>query len=474
MPKTIYTNLTDLTTSKRFSFITEDVVVGGTTLAVQSIIGFESLSTSSGQVLCIGEIGNEKTEIRRTSNTSGESPSAAYKWVYLRDALQFDHPQDTKVTIIDWDRAEIQWAASVNGTKATISAYPFNITPDVPEMVNTDTSATAGFYFVRFNKTIDNSNSDYSDAIPYAGYDDNMVFSIKKRAVDELGEEIDGKVISHEFLNQELWQARREYHLAPGKRPFRRKFNSVIGTALTGSYRIELPTDVERPHTAENIYGVRIGANANMEYYDKKGWDFDYRDKPHSTLQTPYIYGLSTSIWLANGRDFGASAVINVEGVSIGVTRYEDSLSGDSLYNSLRIYSHPTGGWSASAGSDAFSNASTGLPDKFTVFADPQGSAYIYFNRVIDTAYTGQNIHVDYYRTLVSSNSDADTLDEPNYDMFADYLKAKIRTRKKKGENDITQDPDYKVWLFKRDGALKAEYLSTDIRIFPDVEDLPN
>lgn len=465
MAKTLYTDLTDLTRDKRFTFLTEDVVVSGTTLAVQSIIGFESLSTSSGQVLCIGKIGDERTEIRRTSNITGESPSAAYKWVFLRDALQFDHPQDTQVTIVDSDRVETQWAATVNGTKATVSAYPFNIAPDMPEMLYVDTSAVSGFFFQRFTNTINSQSSDWSDAIPYSGYDDNMVFMIKKRAIDELGEEIDGKVITHEFLNQCLWEARREYHQSPGKRPFRRKFNFVLGTAVTGSYRINLPTDVEFPYGAENVYGVRIGSNPNMHYYDKKEWDFDYRGINHSTLDLPYVAGISTSLWLANGRDFSGSASVRVENSALGLSR----IVGET--NSFTITSHS--GYSASAGSDAYENASYGLPDKFTVWADPEGSAYIYFNRPIDTAYVNMNIYGDYYRTLVGYNSDADTLDEPKYDMFVEYLKAKIKDRRARGAGDITQDSSYKLWLFKKNEALGSEKLSADIRIEPEINHLP-
>lgn len=465
MPKTILTDISDLTSDKRYTFITEDVVVGGSTLAVQSIIGFESLSTSSGQILCIGKLGDEKTELRRTSNSTGQSPSAAYKWVYLRDTLQFDHPQDTQVTIIDWDRLEIDWAASVNGTKATIAAYPFNITPDTLQMVNTDTSATAGYYFVRFNETIGSTNSSWSDAIPYAGFDDNSVFSIKQRAVSSLGEEVDGKLITDEFLNQSLWEARREYHESPGKRPFRRKYNIVIGSVSTGSYRVELPTDVERPYSSENIFGIRVGTNKNMDYYDKKEFDFDYRNIAHSTLDVPYTSDVSTSIWLVNGRDFSDSATISVEGTNIGLSRITGST------NSFYIYSH--GDWSTSAGSDAWEHVSLGLPNKFTIFQDPGGSAYVYFNRPFDTMYVNQNIWADYYRTLLGYDSDGDILDEPDYDMYIDFLKAKIKYRKSRGELDITKDSDFKTWQFKKGIALSKEYGAVEIRIYPSIDHLP-
>ena len=450
---------------------------------MQSVIGFESLTTSSGQVVVIGEIGNERTEVRRTSQNTAIYGAQDRKEITLRDSLNFDHPQDTKVYIIDWDRIEFNYAASVAGTKATLAAYPLGITPDMSNTLFRDTTEGANrltgapataFYFARYNNTIDSRNSDWSDAVYGTGYDDNSVFAIKKRAIDELGEEVDGNVITHEFLNQSLWEARREYHEAPGKRPFRRKFNFILGSsALTGSFRVELPIDVERLHTAENIYGVRIGPNANMSYYDKKEFDFDYYNKPHSIAELPYVYNLSTSIWLANGRDFDKSASINIEGITIGVTRYEGSLTGNSLFNSLRIYSHPTGAYSTLAGSDAWQNISLGLPDKFTVFADPAGSAYIYFNRPIETAYVNQNIYVDYYRTLVGYNSDADILDEPNYDMYVHYLKAKIKNRRKRGDTNLVEDPDYILWLSKKAESLSRENLQTDINLRPSTDHLP-
>lgn len=478
--KVVFADNTDLVKDKRSSFLSEDIFVAGTTFRVQSILGFESVTTSSGQIVMIGEPGYEKTEIRRTATASATGyPSETYKEITLQDALKFDHPQDTKVYIIDWDRVEFQYAASVSGTKTTIlTSYPVALQPDYKETTLRDTSEPTNkvgqstvFYFARYNSSLDSRNSDWSDPLYGTGFDDNMVGAIKRRALEELGEEIDGKVITHEFLNDALWQARREYHKAPGKRPFRRKFNTDIGNALTGSFRIELPTDVEKPYGAENVYGVRIGANANMDYYDKKEWDFDWRDKPHSTLEVPYVYGTSTSIWLANGRDFDNSVTISVEGVSIGLTRIA-GLTGESFQNSFRIYEHPTGGYSASAGSDAYANVSYGLPDKFTVWADVGGSAYIYFNRPIDTAYVNQNIYGDYYRTLVGYDSDGDTLDEPDYDGYVAYLKAKIKSRKDKGEKDITQDPDFKIWLAWKDNALKNEFLSANIRITPDISHL--
>ena len=463
MPKTIFVNNTDLTRDKRHTYLSEDVVATGSTIRVQSIIGFASLTTSSGQIICIGEIGNEKSEILRTDMNT--ALSTTYNQIPLRDSLRFDHPQDTKVYIIDWNRVEAQWAATVTGTKSTLFANPFQVFADRLETDIKDSSQTSGYYFTRFNESINNGNSDWGDPTPYGGFDDNTVFMIKKRALDELGEEVDGKLITHEFLNQCLWQARREYHNSVGKRPFRRKFNVNIGNALTGSYRIELPDDVDDPFSGQNVYGVRIGSNQNMTYYDKKDWDYDFVNKPHTFLTTAYAVG-DQDLYCSNVRDFTDSGAVSVEGTNISYSAR--GVSG----GTLRISS--AGSWAASIGSDVWQNAVYGLPDKFTVFADPGGSAYIYFNRVIDTSYVNLNIYSDYYGALLGYDSDADILDEPSYDMFVHYLKAKIKHRRTKGESDILQDSDYKLWLNDLSETLKAEYIGTELRAIPGIEHLLN
>lgn len=462
--KTIYPNLTVLPKDKEFTFLTGDAVAGATYIGVQSTLAFNSLTTSSGQIILIGELGQERSEIIRTSDSTPPSGTGVTLTGVASRSLRFDHPQDSKVYIIDWDRFEVQHATTVGGTKTTLMAYPQNINPGRSEDLFRDTTKTSGFYFVRFNETTGSTNSDWSDAIPYAGYGDNTVHEIKRRALDRLNEEVDDKLITDEFLDSCLWDARREYHQSLGKRPFRRRYNNVIGSALTGSYRIELPNWVEKPNTAENIYGVRIGSEANMSYYGKKEWDFDWRGKPISYLDVPYTRDVSTSIWLANGRDFSDTPTIQVEGMNISATRITGS------NNSFTITTH--GSYPlASQGSDAYENVSFGLPDQFTVFASPEGSAYIYFNRPLDTAYINQNIFLDAYAGVFVKNSDADELDEPAYDMYVPYLQAMIKKRKNQSL-DLTKDDDYKLWLAKKKENLDKEYIGVDIKISPDVDEL--
>ena len=457
MAKTLYIDNVPVVKEKKFTFVTTDAVAGATSVGIQSTIGFNSLTTSSGQIICLGELGQEKTEIIRTSNATAPGGTS----ITLNSGLRFDHPQDTKVYVIDWNRFEVQHATTVTGSKTTLEAYPSYIQPDQFESIYRDIQKTAGFYFIRFNETIENTNSDWSDAVPFGGYADNTVLAIKQRALNSLGEKI-SDLVSNEFLDEALWEGRREYHQSPGKRPFRRKFNADIGNITTGMYRVDLPSDTERPFTAENVYGVRVGPNPNMGYYDKKDWDKDYEYISHSTLATAYAVG-DQDLYLADVRDLSDSGSVQVEDDTIGYSA--KGISG----GTLRISSN--GAASHVVSSDVWQGSAFGLPRNFTVFGNPGGSAYIYFSCPVATAYASMNIYADYYRTVVDKNSDADELDEPNYDIYVPYLSYRMKKRRQP-DLVLEKDSDYLGWLMRKQRALDGEYLETQIRITPDIDHL--
>lgn len=450
--KTLYGDNTFLTKDKKFSFLSGDATSGLSTIIVQSITGF-----AVDKILCIGEIGQEKTEIIKTHASTAPSGTT----VTLASNLTFSHPQDTKCYIINWDNAEFQHASTASGTKAGVSGS-IAIQADQNETLYEDGTHTSGYGFIKFHNSVSGTASTFSDPVPYDGYDDNTVFAIKERALDSVDEEI-GNLITHSFLNKALWQGRRAYHDAPGKRPFRRKFNIDIGNVSTGMYRLQAPTDLESPYTAENVYGARIGTEKNMSYYDKKEWDEDWQGVPHTTLKNNYTSG-DSCITLDDVRDFEDSGSVQLE---------NDTIEYDARSVSAGTMSVSTDGdRDHTAGVDVYQGASLGLPNKFTVFTEEGDTAYIWFSCPVETSYVDQNIYLDYYRTLVPYDSDADELDEPDYDMFVPYLAYRIKDKKAKGVLPLT-DPDYIKWQLKKNNALKAEYAGAEIRIVPDIDHLP-
>lgn len=458
MPKTLYINNFPVTQDKKFTYLAAAANATDNTISVVSTIGFHSLTTSSGQILCIGEIGAERSEIIRTSQNTALSGQT----VTLRQQLRFDHGPDKKVYIIDYDRIEPNSATTITGAKSTLVAYPIAIQADQKETLFYDTTLASGFYFFRYNNTIESVNSDWSDAVPFVGFGDNTVLKIKERALNAVGAEID-EIITHAFLNEKLWEARREYHNSPGKRPFRRKFNEDIGNVATGIYRIALPPNVQKPFTADNVYGVRIGTKENMKYIDKKTWDDFWVGIAHSTITVDYATN-SRDLYLANARDFRSSGVVSLEQTNVEYSAR--SISGGTLRISVQ------GSYAVSAGADVWQDVTYGLPDRFTVFGDVAGSAFIYFNRPIDTAYVDQNIWSDYYQTLPTYDSDADELDEPEFDMYVRWLSWCIKKRKDSSLK-AEEDDDFREWQRKKQESLAKEQLSTDIYISPNIDHLP-
>ena len=444
--KTLYIDNTILTQDKKATYISSDASSGDSTITVQSIVGF-----STDQILCIGEIGQEKTEIIKTHSST--SPSGTT--VTLSTTLTFDHPQDTPVYILNWNQVEISHASTITGTKSVLTTIDIQV--DQEKTIYDETSQSSGYYFTRLKDDINTRYSDYSDPIAYSGYADNTVFMIKKRALNDLNEKI-SDLITDEYLLESLKEARREYHKEEGKRPFRKITNYDLGNVTTGMYKIAVPDDLEHPYSNENIFSVRIGKEEPLRYYEKFLWDEDYRGIPHTTLESAYTVGDAT-ITLTNSRDFDESGTIR-----IGDDTIEYSANAEST-GILTVSSD--GDSNHSADVDVWQDVALGLPSRYSVITDSDGSNYIVFDLPLDDDYEDQNIYIDYYKTLSNCDSDSDTLDEPEYDMFVPYLKYKIKYKKVNGKMDKLKDPDYQEWIQRRAASLKKERINQSIHFIP-------
>ena len=447
--KTFYFDNTTLVKDKKSSYLGADASSGDTDFTVQSISGFDN----TAKTLLIGEIGQEKTELANFSHATVPSGTT----IYLNGSLTFDHPQDTKVYIADFDQVAFSRATAIGSEKGTLSTG-LSIQVDQKETFYQDTTNTEGYGFAEFKDTIAGTYSTASDPVPYEGYDDDTVFMIKKRALDSSGEEV-GDLISHQYLNECLWQARREYHKMPGKRPFRVVMDEPYTTASIGMWRVSVPSDLEDSSTAKNLYGVRVGDNKNLSYWNKKEMDNVWEGAVMSVVNTAYVT-TSAYLQLADTRDLPSSGSVEVEQDAIEYSANDRSRS------ILDVSS--AGSYDHNAGKESSYNKSSGLPQYYTVLKDADGTSYITFDCPIDRDYYDRNIWIDYYRTVVAYDSDADKLDEPEYDMFVPYLKWSIKDRKNKGSTKI-DDPNYQLWMLKKDNALTNEHLGQEVKFIPDV-----
>ena len=446
--KTLYADNTPIKEGKEFTFLNQDESAGATSVGTKSTVGF-----IPDIFILIGELGQEEAEIARISAVGGAS------FTLTAPGLRFSHPADTKVYRIDWNQVAFSRSTGISSQKGTLITT--NIQPDLLETQYRDIVNTTGYGFVEFYNSITPTRySNPSDPIPYAGFDANTVWAIKDRALKGLNEKIDGEIITNDFLDECLWEARREYHDSLGKRPFRNMFEQDIGDVSTGMYKVEVPTNCQRPYTAENIHAVRIGTETPSEYVDKKEWTFYFRGVAHGLLATAYATSNST-LYIDNSKDFDDSGAVSVE---------EDTISYSANEKSANALTVSTAGSEAHVvNKDVWQNASHGLPDKFTVFGGGATSAFIYFNKPIGTAYVDQNIYCDYYRALVPTNSDADVLDETEYDIYVHYLRARIKQRKSQGDLDLNRDPDWQEWQRRKNESLAKERTGQDIRFSPDI-----
>jgi hypothetical protein len=167
------------------TYVTSQATAGAGTLTVKSIINF-----AINQVILIGNLGGEGSEIIKTHASTAPTGTT----VTLASNLVFTHPIYTKIQVMAYDQVEFSKAATTTGAKTVLSTM--GITAGSLETVYQDTSATSGYYFYRFKNSITTTYSDYSDPIPYDGFDDNTVekaikFALKKNKLDGYTSSVD-------------------------------------------------------------------------------------------------------------------------------------------------------------------------------------------------------------------------------------------------------------------------------------------
>lgn len=445
----IWIHLPDLS-SFESTYLSGDEAAAQTVLSVISGVNF-----AADQYVIIGIQGAEQTEIRKVS-------SATDSTITISAGTSFNHVQGTIVTFIPFNQIEVYSATSAGGTYSLLSAV--DIRADSLETYYPRTTDDSTIYYkARFKNVASTTYSDYSDEVSATGYAYNSVWSIKNRALDQLGEKIGG-IITDSFLNESLWEARREFDNQFKRWSFRTSFDSDIGNLTEGQYSIAVPALLRNPDSPQNILGLRVGSSGRpIRYIDKTTWNRYYQGVFHTTVATQPAVGQITLV-LTNVRDFEDSGSITIGSNTITYT------AKDNTTNTLSgIPASGTGSITAThaAGTDAWQHSSFGEPMFYTIFEDK-----LYFERPIDSDFEGDNLYMDFYRNMPEYNSDADLLDEPDVDMFVSYLKYAIKDKKSKGTIKIANDPDYSKYILKRNSAVKGEFINQGVSFSPDIAHL--
>ena len=235
---------------------------------------------------------------------------------------------------------------------------------------------------------------------------------------------------------------------------FRIKRNYNAGSAIPGTYQLTLPTDLRKPNTAEHILSLRIGQSGQpLDYQDIVRFNQNYYAIQRTTLNG--VVGASdTTIVLTDSGDFDESGDIRVAAATIGGTIDVIAYTGNTeTTNTLTgVTGIVTGGHAT--GKVVWQDANFGLPTAYTIDGENKKAE---FDIPFSDTYAGENIYMDYYTTLPAYDSDADTLDEPEYDLFNSWLRWKIKYLKSNGTLKPQEDGDYLEWSKRKNDLIDKE-----------------
>lgn len=416
---------------------------------------------SVGQWICLGQPGNEKTEIVQIHTATAPTSTT----ITLAGTTSFAHNRGDLIRFLPYNQIAPEYSTDSAVTWNTITAV--NIRSDATETYMQRASDLSTYYYrFRFFNSYSSLYSAYSDQVVATGYPANSLWSIKDRALRQLGE-VRGDLITDQFLNDSVLEARRQadYNPAVFRWSFRTKFNSVIGQLLAGQYRIAVPTDLRDPNTYKNILSLRIGnQNRPCVYQDRVRFNQNYLNVVHTTVASAYTHG-GTSLVLASTHDLGDTGTVKIANNAYGDGWVSVTFSANNrATNTLTITALASR--DIAANTDVWgSTVVVGLPTAYTIDA-----GYIYFDVPLKIDYDGMDAKGDYYSTIPSMTKDGDTFDEPFYDLYVYFLKWKIKSLKANGKLDRDTDSDYKDWISGLTELIAQETPGQRINFIPDIE----
>jgi hypothetical protein len=445
----IWVRLPDLSSFQK-TYLSGDEASGQTTLSVLKGSDF-----SANNYVIIGIPGTEQAEIRKISSVSATT-------IVISAATSYDHNQGTIITFIPFNQFELYSASSSGGSFSLLSTT--DIRPDSLETyINRPSDANTVYYKIRFKNENDTTYSDYSDEVSGTGFSFDTVYSVKKRALDQLGEIIGG-ILTDEYLDDSLWEARREFDKQFKRWSFRTSFDYDAGNLVEGQYSVSAPSTLRNPDSPQNILEIRIGSEGQpIDYLSKREFNRIQEGIIHTTVATQPSVGQTTLV-LTNVRDLADSGSVQV---GVDTITYTSKTNSTNTLNGVPASGYGSITVAHSVGVDVWQNASYGKPRFYTIYENT-----IFFDCPCDSDLEGDNVFMDFYRTLPDKDSDADVLDEPDPDMFVSFLKFKIKSRLTKGKTQPDTDSDYKEYLLRRNACMKKEFIHQKVSFSPDISHL--
>ena len=395
--------------------LSADASAASGSVTVKDIDGF-----AVNQVLIIGELGVESSEVIKTHASSAPSGTM----VTLASNTEFAHAAGTKVYVVSFDQVEFSHADTVAGSKSVLATT--GVQADELEQAYQDTTETTGYYFARFKNTISTTYSNYSPAVPYGGYEDDQIgyavnWAMHRNGLKTYDDEITRKFCideANDFLR--MWQGKLkrwpEYFLA----------NQDIGNLTAGNPLVALPTDIYDDDSNESIPTVRIGAHSDLTWYDPDEFE-DAKVGEKRTQVATEASATDTTLVVDDARDFADSGALTVY---VSGTAY--SLTYTAVDKSTGTFSGipatGTGAITVTIPVDTYvhQGASFGEPKRFTI-----RGGNIELDPIPGATEHNDNIYADYWALATAVDDEGDAIDTTRHDAFKYWLAWKIRCQKK-------------------------------------------
>lgn len=228
----------------------------GTSLSVTSNVSF-----AADDLAVIGELGEEKTELKRISGISGKTT------ITLASALNFTHPKDTPVYKVAWDQVSIERNAAVISTSS--------IQWDKKDTIYYDSPGTASdSYRFRFYNSITTTYSEYSPTVTGAGYGRSSL-GYMTREVRKIVQDEDREIVTDDEIARFINAAQ---DIVAGVRQdwwFLRTEDKTL-TTTAGTSKSALPSGIGNLGTVDYVKYNYNDGTTNLVYRLKPKNDVDF------------------------------------------------------------------------------------------------------------------------------------------------------------------------------------------------------
>ena len=428
------------------TFLTNDFAAGSSSLTVQNIYGF-----AVNQILFIGNIGNESSEIIKTHSST--APAAGV--ITLASVTSQNHTNSDYVRVILYDQVEISYATTTTGTKILLTT----IYLDVDDETIYDDSTATGYYFIRYKNSITSTYSTYSDPIPISDYPMNSARYLIDSALMEINKTA-SPVFSDEYGFKQLNNGQSEVLKELKRWSWMAKFNSPFATTSVGTWKYAMPTDIDDPNTNKSIYNLKMGDSGNLIWADKEQWNNLTSQVTYSTLSTLLQVG-DASVVLANSKDFPSSGTISIGSDNLTYTANNKNTGTLTLSANSTVH--------YAAGYDVFMGMTSGTPMYYTTY-----NGYIYVWPVVDSNNDQENFYADYYSTLVPITTDTQAIVVPDPMLIKNYLIWKFLLRMNSGAEDDASTYAHQNFDARLKKLKQTEVMGRRIRLVPRYNDYGN